>query len=57
MNVNTVIVAAATTGGMAHQSQNAHLPTRPEETARDVVVNSCTGGGVHGGAAAQNVAR
>ena len=57
MNVNTVIVAAATTGGMAHQSQNAHLPTRPEETARDVVVNSSTGGGVHGGAAAQNVAR
>jgi 3-keto-5-aminohexanoate cleavage enzyme len=31
-----VIVTIAPTGGMAHKSQNPHLPTQPDEIARDV---------------------
>lgn len=32
-----VIVTIAPTGGMAHKSQNPHLPTQPQEIADDVV--------------------
>ena len=32
-----VIVTIAPTGGMAHKSQNPHLPTQPKEIAEDVV--------------------
>lgn len=31
-----VILTIAPTGGMAHKAQNPHLPTQPEEIARDV---------------------
>ena len=31
-----VILTIAPTGGMAHKSQNPHLPTQPAEIARDV---------------------
>jgi uncharacterized protein (DUF849 family) len=33
---NKVILTIAPTGGMAHKSQNPHLPTQPEEIADDV---------------------
>nr|WP_034411751.1 3-keto-5-aminohexanoate cleavage protein [Derxia gummosa] len=33
---NKVIVTIAPTGGMASKAQNPHLPTQPEEIARDV---------------------
>lgn len=36
MSANKVIVTVAPTGGMAHKSQNPHLPTQPVEIARDV---------------------
>lgn len=36
MNKQKVIVTIAPTGGMAHKSQNPHLPTQPDEIARDV---------------------
>lgn len=36
MSSNKVIVTIAPTGGTAHNSQNPHLPTQPEEIARDV---------------------
>jgi 3-keto-5-aminohexanoate cleavage enzyme len=32
-----VIVTIAPTGGMAHKSQNPHLPTQPAEIAADVL--------------------
>ncbi|CAN7153187.1 MULTISPECIES: 3-keto-5-aminohexanoate cleavage protein [unclassified Variovorax] len=37
MSKRKVIVTIAPTGGMAHKSQNPHLPTQPEEIAADVV--------------------
>ncbi|HEX7913710.1 MAG TPA: 3-keto-5-aminohexanoate cleavage protein [Paraburkholderia sp.] len=36
MATNKVIVLVAPTGGMAFKSQNPHLPTQPNEIARDV---------------------
>ena len=36
MPTNKVIVLVAPTGGMAFKSQNPHLPTQPDEIARDV---------------------
>ncbi|TDG03337.1 3-keto-5-aminohexanoate cleavage protein [Paraburkholderia guartelaensis] len=36
MATNKVIVLVAPTGGMAFKSQNPHLPTQPDEIARDV---------------------
>jgi 3-keto-5-aminohexanoate cleavage enzyme len=36
MSSTKVIVTIAPTGGMAHKSQNPHLPTQPDEIARDV---------------------
>ncbi|WP_042876018.1 3-keto-5-aminohexanoate cleavage protein [Cupriavidus necator] len=36
MNRPKVVVTIAPTGGMAHKSQNPHLPTQPDEIARDV---------------------
>ncbi|NBA97505.1 3-keto-5-aminohexanoate cleavage protein [Pseudomonas sp. R5(2019)] len=36
MSGNKVIVTIAPTGGMASKEQNPHLPTQPEEIARDV---------------------
>jgi 3-keto-5-aminohexanoate cleavage enzyme len=36
MAANKVIVLVAPTGGMAFKSQNPHLPTQPDEIARDV---------------------
>jgi uncharacterized protein (DUF849 family) len=36
MSAPKVIVTIAPTGGMAHKSQNPHLPTQPDEIARDV---------------------
>ena len=35
MSKRKVIVTIAPTGGMAHKSQNPHLPTQPDEIARD----------------------
>jgi 3-keto-5-aminohexanoate cleavage enzyme len=37
MSKRKVIVTIAPTGGMAHKSQNPHLPTQPAEIAADVV--------------------
>jgi uncharacterized protein (DUF849 family) len=37
MTKRKVIVTIAPTGGMAHKSQNQHLPTQPAEIAKDVV--------------------
>ena len=37
MSRRKVIVTIAPTGGMAHKSQNPHLPTQPREIADDVV--------------------
>jgi uncharacterized protein (DUF849 family) len=37
MTKRKVIVTIAPTGGMAHKSQNPHLPTQPAEIARDVL--------------------
>ncbi|KQP19531.1 3-keto-5-aminohexanoate cleavage protein [Pseudorhodoferax sp. Leaf265] len=37
MSRRKVIVTVAPTGGMAHKSQNPHLPTQPQEIADDVV--------------------
>ena len=37
MSKRKVIVTIAPTGGMAHKSQNPHLPTQPQEIADDVV--------------------
>ena len=37
MSKRKVIVTIAPTGGMAHKSQNPHLPTQPDEIAEDVV--------------------
>jgi 3-keto-5-aminohexanoate cleavage enzyme len=37
MSKRKVIVTIAPTGGMAHKSQNPHLPTQPQEIAADVV--------------------
>lgn len=37
MSRRKVIVTIAPTGGMAHKSQNPHLPTQPQEIADDVV--------------------
>ncbi|RCW71459.1 3-keto-5-aminohexanoate cleavage protein [Pseudorhodoferax soli] len=37
MSRRKVIVTIAPTGGMAHKSQNPHLPTQPREIAEDVV--------------------
>ena len=37
MSKRKVIVTIAPTGGMAHKSQNPHLPTQPTEIAADVV--------------------
>ncbi|WP_085318254.1 BKACE family enzyme [Derxia lacustris] len=37
MSSNKVIVTIAPTGGMASKQQNPHLPTQPDEIARDVV--------------------
>ncbi len=37
MSKRKVIVTIAPTGGMAHKSQNPHLPTQPDEIAQDVV--------------------
>lgn len=37
MSKRKVILTIAPTGGMAHKSQNPHLPTQPEEIAADVV--------------------
>ena len=37
MSRRKVIVTIAPTGGMAHKSQNPHLPTQPAEIAEDVV--------------------
>ncbi|WP_077000023.1 3-keto-5-aminohexanoate cleavage protein [Variovorax sp. KK3] len=37
MSKRKVIVTIAPTGGMAHKSQNPHLPTQPAEIATDVV--------------------
>ena len=37
MSKRKVIVTIAPTGGMAHKSQNPHLPTQPNEIADDVV--------------------
>ena len=37
MTKRKVIVTIAPTGGMAHKSQNPHLPTQPAEIATDVV--------------------
>lgn len=34
---NKVVVLVAPTGGMAFKSQNPHLPTQPDEIARDVL--------------------
>jgi uncharacterized protein (DUF849 family) len=36
MNRPKVIVTIAPTGGMAHKSQNPHLPTQPGEIAQEV---------------------
>jgi 3-keto-5-aminohexanoate cleavage enzyme len=36
MSSNKVIVTIAPTGGMASKAQNPHLPTQPDEIARDV---------------------
>lgn len=36
MTKRKVIVTIAPTGGMAHKSQNPHLPTQPGEIADDV---------------------
>ena len=36
MNTNKVIVTIAPTGGMARKEQTPHLPTQPDEIARDV---------------------
>ena len=36
MSKRKVIVTIAPTGGMAHKSQNPHLPTQPAEIAADV---------------------
>lgn len=36
MSPNKVIVTIAPTGGMASKEQNPHLPTQPDEIARDV---------------------
>ena len=36
MSKPKVIVTIAPTGGMAYKSQNPHLPTQPDEIARDV---------------------
>lgn len=37
MSKRKVIVTIAPTGGMAHKSQNPHLPTQPQEIADDVL--------------------
>ncbi|CAG4883882.1 3-keto-5-aminohexanoate cleavage enzyme [Georgfuchsia toluolica] len=37
MNKRKIIVTIAPTGGMASKKQNPHLPTQPNEIARDVV--------------------
>jgi uncharacterized protein (DUF849 family) len=37
MSEEKIIVTIAPTGGMAHKSQNPHLPTQPAEIERDVV--------------------
>ena len=37
MSKRKVIVTIAPTGGMAHKSQNLHLPTQPNEIAADVL--------------------
>ena len=37
MSSNKVIITIAPTGGMASKKQNPHLPTQPEEIARDVI--------------------
>ena len=37
MSKRKVILTIAPTGGMAHKSQNPHLPTQPDEIAADVV--------------------
>ena len=37
MSKRKVIVTIAPTGGMAHKSQNPHLPTQPAEIAEDVI--------------------
>ncbi|MEJ8812195.1 3-keto-5-aminohexanoate cleavage protein [Variovorax ureilyticus] len=37
MTKRKVIVTIAPTGGMAHKSQNPHLPTQPAEIAEDVI--------------------
>ena len=37
MSKRKVIVTIAPTGGMAHKSQNPHLPTQPAEIAADVL--------------------
>jgi uncharacterized protein (DUF849 family) len=36
MSKQKIIVTIAPTGGMAYKSQNPHLPTQPDEIARDV---------------------
>ena len=36
MSTKKVIVTIAPTGGMAMKQQSQHLPTQPEEIARDV---------------------
>src|SRR4051794_4988736 len=36
MSTRKVIVTIAPTGGMASKEQNPHLPTQPDEIARDV---------------------
>lgn len=37
MSKRKVILTIAPTGGMAHKSQNPHLPTQPQEIADDVI--------------------
>src|SRR3989442_13103393 len=37
MSKRKIILTIAPTGGMAHKSQNPHLPTQPSEIADDVV--------------------
>ncbi|SAL64428.1 3-keto-5-aminohexanoate cleavage enzyme [Caballeronia humi] len=36
MSKQKIIVTIAPTGGMAYKSQSPHLPTQPDEIARDV---------------------
>ena len=40
MSKRKVIVTIAPTGGMAHKSQNPHLPTQPQEIAWKHLANS-----------------